>query len=105
MRRRVVVTGVGAVTPLGVGAGRLHQGWMAGRCGIEDGVARCDEFDPSEAMSAKDVRRSDRFTQLAIAAGDEALADAGWTDAGSADAGPFDPAEVGCVIGTGIGGL
>ncbi|HUZ28777.1 MAG TPA: beta-ketoacyl-ACP synthase II [Solirubrobacteraceae bacterium] len=100
MNRRVVVTGFGAVTPLGVGARRLHARWLSGRCGIDDGVARCDEFDPSEHMSSKEVRRSDRFTQLAIAAGSEALADAGWGDEL-----PYDPAAIGCVIGTGIGGL
>ena len=37
-RRRVVITGVGAITPLGVGARRLHARWLAGRCGIENGV-------------------------------------------------------------------
>jgi 3-oxoacyl-[acyl-carrier-protein] synthase II len=51
-------------------------------------------------MSAKEARRSDRFTQLAIAACAEALEDAGW-----ADVPPYDPATIGCVIGTGIGGL
>jgi 3-oxoacyl-[acyl-carrier-protein] synthase II len=98
--RRVVITGVGAVTPLGVGAHQLLEAWVAGRCGIEDGVGRCSEFDPSESMSAKEVRRSDRFTQLAVAACGEALEDAGWGEEP-----PHDPARVGCVIGTGIGGL
>jgi 3-oxoacyl-[acyl-carrier-protein] synthase II len=100
MRRRVVITGLGAVTPLGVGARRLLERWMAGSCGIEDGVGRCSEFDPAEVMSSKEIRRSDRFTQLAIAACAEALEDAGWS--GEA---PYDPASVGCLIGTGIGGL
>jgi 3-oxoacyl-[acyl-carrier-protein] synthase II len=96
----VVITGVGAVTPLGVGARQLHAGWLAGRCGIEDGIARCHEFDPCEHMSGREARRADRFTQLAIAAADEALADAGWQDEL-----PYEPAAIGCVIGTGIGGL
>ena len=96
----MVVTGVGAVTPLGVGASELFERWAAGRCGIEDGVGRCSEFDPASAMSSKEVRRSDRFTQLAVAACAEALEDAGWS--GEL---PYDPARVGCVIGTGIGGL
>jgi 3-oxoacyl-[acyl-carrier-protein] synthase II len=104
-RRRVVITGVGAVTPLGVGARRLHERWLDGRCGVEDGVGRCSEFDPTEVMSSKDVRRSDRFTQLAIAAGAEALADAGW-QSGLGEGGlPYHPTQIGCVIGTGIGGL
>ncbi len=51
-------------------------------------------------MTVKDVRRSDRFTQLAIGACAEAIEDAGW-----ADELPYDPASIGCVIGTGIGGL
>ena len=80
MRRRVVITGLGAVTPLGAGARRLHARWSAGECGIEDGVGRCSEFEPSEVLSAKEVRRSDRFTQLALAASAEALDDAGWGD-------------------------
>jgi 3-oxoacyl-[acyl-carrier-protein] synthase II len=100
MRRRVVITGLGAVTPLGVGAGRLHARWSAGECGIEGGVGRCSEFEPSDVLSAKEVRRSDRFTQLAIGASMEAVDDAGW-----AEELPYDPASVGCVIGTGIGGL
>ena len=100
MRRRVLITGVGAITPLGVGARRLHARWSEGECGIEGGVGRCSEFEPSEVLSAKEVRRSDRFTQLALGASLEALEDAGW-----ANEFPYDPASVGCVIGTGIGGL
>jgi 3-oxoacyl-[acyl-carrier-protein] synthase II len=99
-RPRVVITGIGAVTPLGVGARPLYAGWASGRCGISDGVGRCDDFDPAEAMSSKEARRSDRFTQLAVAASQEALEDAGWS--GEL---PYDPASIGCVIGTGIGGL
>ena len=78
MSRGVVVTGVGAVTPLGVGARTLHERWAGGRSGIVDGVGRCLEFDPAEHLGRKEARRSDRFTQLALAAADEALADAGW---------------------------
>jgi 3-oxoacyl-[acyl-carrier-protein] synthase II len=100
MKPRVAITGVGAVTPLGVGARRLHARWLAGRCGIEDGFGRCSEFDPTDVMSAKEARRSDRFTQLAIAAAAEALDEAGW-----ADQLPYDPTDVGCVVGTGIGGI
>src|SRR5579875_3558343 len=95
----IVVTGVGAVTPLGVGARALHERWCAGVCGIDDGEARCAEFDPRDFLTAKDARRADRFTQLAIAACAEALADAGWQQL------PYQPARVGCVLGTGIGGI
>jgi 3-oxoacyl-[acyl-carrier-protein] synthase II len=98
--RTAVITGVGAVTPLGVGARTLHERWSAGRSGIEDGLGRCSEFEPKEHLSVKEVRRSDRFTQLALAAAQEALADAGWEGAA-----PGDPDRTACVIGTGIGGI
>ena len=76
----VVVTGVGAVSPLGIGAAKLHERWVAGVCGIADGEGRCRDFDPTEHLSVKDARRADRFTQLALVATLEALADAGWED-------------------------
>ena len=101
---QVLVTGVGAVTPLGVGARTLHERWRAGKCGIVDGEAPCADFDPREFLTAKEARRADRFTQLAIAACAEALADAGWeTEPGSEL--PYRPERVGCVLGTGIGGI
>jgi 3-oxoacyl-[acyl-carrier-protein] synthase II len=100
MKQRVVITGVGAVTPLGVGADALIDRWTDGQSGIEDGEGQADEFDPSEFMTRKEARRSDRFAQFAIASSDEALAQAGWSDEL-----PYEPQRVGCVIGTGIGGL
>ncbi len=96
----VVVTGVGAVTPLGVGAVPLYERWAAGICGIEDGEGRAREFVPTEHLSVKDARRADRFTQLALVASIEALADAGWGEGL-----PYDPWKVGSIIGTGIGGI
>jgi 3-oxoacyl-[acyl-carrier-protein] synthase II len=101
LKQRVVITGVGAVTPLGVGANALHEGWLARRSGIEDGTGACRAFDPKDVMSSKEVRRSDRFAQLAIAACAEAIADAGWDP----DQPPCESDLVGCVIGTGIGGM
>ena len=100
MTRSVVITGVGAVTPLGVGARTLHERWSAGVSGIEDGFGRAGEFEPKEHLSTKEVRRSDRFTQLALAAAGEAVEDAGWDGAP-----PGDPDRTACVIGTGIGGI
>ena len=100
MTRRVVITGVGAVTPLGAGATTLHERWTAGECGIEDGQGRCDDFDPTAFLSRKEARRADRFTQLAIAACDEAVHDAAWHDGL-----PYEADRVATVIGTGIGGL
>jgi len=98
---RVVITGVGAVTPLGVGARELYDGWIARRSGIEDGLGTCGDFDPADFMSVKEARRSDRFAQLAIAAAAQAVADAGW----DSEQPPTDPADVGSVIGSGIGGM
>ncbi|MET0972929.1 MAG: beta-ketoacyl-ACP synthase II [Thermoleophilaceae bacterium] len=94
------MTGVGAVTPLGVGARTLHERWSAGVSGIEDGYGRASEFEPTDHLSVKEARRSDRFTQFALAASKEALEDAGWEDGP-----PGDPDRTACVIGTGIGGI
>jgi 3-oxoacyl-[acyl-carrier-protein] synthase II len=100
MTRTAVITGVGAVSPLGVGARTLHERWTAGQSGIEDGYGRASEFDPTEHLSIKEVRRADRFTQLALAATKEALEDAGWEDGP-----PGDRDRAACLIGTGIGGI
>jgi 3-oxoacyl-[acyl-carrier-protein] synthase II len=102
LRRRVVITGVGAVTPLGVGAPSLHGRWAAGEVGIEDGTGACRAFEPSDHLSVKEARRLDRFSQFALVAAGEALGQAGWT---SADDLPYDPLRIGCVIATGIGGI
>ncbi|MHB8659246.1 MAG: beta-ketoacyl-[acyl-carrier-protein] synthase family protein [Solirubrobacteraceae bacterium] len=100
MRRRVLITGLGAVTPLGVGARALHERWAQGVCGIADGAGACREFEAKDFLSAKEIRRLDRFSQLAVVASDEAIAQAGW--AGGL---PYDPLRVGCIIATGIGGI
>ena len=101
MKRQVVITGVGAVTPLGVGARTLYERWLAGASGIENGEGAATDFDPAEHLSVKEARHADRFSQLALVAGDEALADADW----DRDELPYDRARIGCVIGTGIGGI
>ena len=98
--RDVVVTGVGAVTPLGVGADTLYERWAAGEIGIAGGEAPCANFDPLEFFSRKEARRADRFTQFALVAAKEALDQADWSDEI-----PYEHHRVGCVLGTGIGGL
>jgi 3-oxoacyl-[acyl-carrier-protein] synthase II len=96
----VVITGTGAVTSLGGGSRPLTDRWIAGESGIVDGYSACEEFDPGAAMGQKEVRRTDRFTHLAVAAAEEALEEAGWngTPAYGAD-------RVGCIVGTGVGGI
>ncbi len=103
-KRRVVITGIGAVTPLGVGARPLHERWAEGISGVSvrDGQAGgyCDSFDPANYLSVKEARRLDRFAQFAVVAADEAIADAGWSDGQ-----PFDPMRIGLIMATGIGGF
>jgi 3-oxoacyl-[acyl-carrier-protein] synthase II len=101
MEKRIVITGVGAVTPLGADARTLHVRWCAGDSGIEGGAGHCTDFAPEERLSRKMVRRTDRFTQLALAASDEALEQAGWLGGEL----PYDPHRTGCILGTGIGGI
>ncbi|HET7445751.1 MAG TPA: beta-ketoacyl-ACP synthase II [Solirubrobacterales bacterium] len=101
MTRRVVITGVGAITPLGIGAKPLIERWSAGECGIADGFGRCLDFDPLDFLSKKEARRSDRFAQMAIAAAEEAIGQS----FGAEGELPYEAHRVGCVVGTGIGGL
>ncbi len=109
--RRVVVTGVGVVSPLG---SQLSDYWKAlceGRSGIGPithfdasqhpvrFAGEVEGFDPSDWMDRKEIRRSDRYAQFAIAATLQAEADAGIEMA------DFDPFRVGVIIGSGIGGI
>ena len=108
MSTRVVITGIGAVTPLGVGAETLHTRAVAGLSGLNDEnenglggkVGRCLDFDVKNPLSRREMRRMDRYTQLAVAAADEAIAQAGW--GGGL---PCDARRITCYIGTAIGGL
>jgi 3-oxoacyl-[acyl-carrier-protein] synthase II len=86
---RVVVTGLGAVSPLGIGVPALWDGLVSGRSGVRRVqhfdtenlpvkiAAEVPDFDPKQFMDAKSTRRMDRFAHFAIAATREALADAG----------------------------
>jgi 3-oxoacyl-[acyl-carrier-protein] synthase II len=99
MAREIVVTGMGAITPLGVGARTLYDRWAAGDVGISEGEGACADFEPLDFLNRKEARRADRFSQLALAASDEALEEA-WGDER-----PYPPERIGCILGTGIGGI
>ncbi|MEE9170021.1 MAG: beta-ketoacyl-ACP synthase II [bacterium] len=111
-RRRVVVTGIGAITPIGHGKEDLWHGASTGRSGVCS-ISRFDtsqirtkvageinDFDPSDYFDAKLTRRMDRFSQFALAAANMAIEDAGL---------PFDPARpnhrIGATMGTALGGV
>jgi 3-oxoacyl-[acyl-carrier-protein] synthase II len=109
--RRVVVTGVGAVTPIGVDAPSTWDSLIHGRSGIGR-ITRFDpsayetqiagevkDFDPSKYLDRKDIRRTDRFAQYSIAAAAQALDDANLTGGGSA------AERIGVAIATGVGGI
>jgi 3-oxoacyl-[acyl-carrier-protein] synthase II len=107
--RRVVVTGLGAVTPLGNDARATWRAALAGESGVDwirsfDAsefpvriAAEVKDFDPSAVASPKEVRKLERNVLLALGAATEAMADSGLNG--------FDPARVGVVFGTAIGGF
>jgi 3-oxoacyl-[acyl-carrier-protein] synthase II len=97
----VAITGVGAITPLGNNANTLLARWSRGECGLLDGAGLCDQFDPAQHLSKREIRRNDRFAQLALAASEEALTQAGWTGGEL----PYPATRIACVIGTAVGGL
>ena len=66
MTRRVVITGVGAVTPLGIGSDPLIDRWTAGEVGIADGFGRCLDFDPGDFLSKKEARRASFFERKSV---------------------------------------
>ena len=94
----IVVTGRGVVSSIGEGADAFFDALLAKKSGISDGVGACDEFDPEGAMSPKDVRRSDRYTHLAVAAAAQAAEEASVPDGVDID-------RLGVLVGTGVGGL
>jgi 3-oxoacyl-[acyl-carrier-protein] synthase II len=94
----VVVTGRGVVTSIAEGADAFFDALVQRRSGVVDGLAPCAEFDPVNYMTAKEARRSDRFTQFAVAAADQAAREAGLPEGA-------DPERTGVLVGTGVGGL
>ena len=114
--KRVVVTGYGALSCVGNGVEALWSAVTEGRCGL-GAITRFDtsayrtriageirDFDVTQYISPKDAKRVDLFCQYAIAAADQALADAGLpTDLRTAEG--IDPNRVGVLVSSGIGGL
>jgi 3-oxoacyl-[acyl-carrier-protein] synthase II len=96
--KSVVVTGRGVVTSIAESPDALFDALLGGASGIADGVGACVDFTPEPAMSAKEARRADRFTQFAASAAVAAAEEAGLPEGA-------DPARTGVVIGTGVGGL
>ncbi len=112
-RTRIVVTGIGATTPLGGDAKSTWEALLAGRSGVrriesdwaEDlsvKIAAPAVVDPSEVLDRVEARRLDRSAQLAVIAAREAWGDAGY---GLKEDNPVDRDRLGVVIATGIGGL
>ena len=111
MAERVVVTGLGAITPVGNSVESSWAGLVAGKSGV-DAIRAFDAsafptriaaevkgFDPAAIVGVKEARRMDRFVQLAIAAAHEAMLDSGLKiDDSNAD-------RVGVMVGSGIGGI
>lgn len=111
-RTRIVVTGMGAITPLGNSVDEFWDGLLAGKSGIRKVTAfdtadypckvggEIEGFNPGDWMDPKDAKRNDRYTQFAVAATRIAMQQAK-LDVKDLE----DPVRFGCIIGSGIGGL
>ena len=109
--KRVVVTGLGAITPIGVGVDNFWNGIKEGKVGIKSidrfdvtdykakVAGQIDDFNPADYMDVKAAKRMERFCQFAVAAAKEAMEDAG------IDMAKEDPYKVGVSVGSGIGSL
>ncbi|MGE5679061.1 MAG: beta-ketoacyl-ACP synthase II [Pseudomonadota bacterium] len=110
-KRRVVITGIGVISPIGTGKDKFFQSLKDGVCGVglitrfdteaydAKIAAEVKDFDPTEYIDKKECRRMDRFTQYAVAASKMAVADA------ALDLDTVDSDMFGVCIGSGIGGM
>lgn len=111
MNRRVVITGIGAVTPIGVGVSKYYEGLKNGVSGVGSitrfdatdydtkFAAQINDFEPSDYIDKKEAKRMDRFTQYAVAASKEAMEDS------KIDTNSIDRTKFGVIIGSGVGGM
>ena len=111
MRRRVVVTGIGAITPIGITGGTLWNGVRAERSAVRSltrfdpsifrshNAAEVNDFVPTDHLEAKRAKRLDRFGQFSVVAARQALADAG------IDLATEDRDRIGAMMGTALGGV
>jgi len=110
LNNRVVITGIGVISPVGIGKDKYWESVVAGKSGISR-ITRFDvsdyptkiagevkDFNPTDYIDKKEVKRMDRFTQFAVAAGMMAIEDAGL------DLEKEDKDNIGVILGTGIGG-
>lgn len=110
-KRRVVITGMGAVTPVGIGVDKFWNSLLEGKSGVSlieaidterhtvKIAAEIKDFNPEDYMTSKDANRMDRFTQFAVAAADEAIADSGIDEA------DIDPYRIGVIVSSAAGGF
>ncbi len=112
-KRRVVITGMGAVTPCGIGVDNFWNALLNGKSGVSliesidtekhtvkiAGEIKDKDFNPEDYMSSKDANRMDRFTQFAMVAADEAIADSGIDEA------DIDPYRIGVLVSSAAGGF
>jgi len=109
--RRVVITGLGAITPIGCSVDEYWDGLISGRCGIKpitgfdctqfasQFAGECTDFSPTNWLDGKKLKRIDRFGQFAMAAAIDAVKDSGL------ELESEDPYRIGVIIGSGIGGI
>ena len=112
-KRRVVITGLGAVTPCGIGTDKFWNAMIEGKSGVSL-IERIDtekqavkiaaeikdsDFNPDDYMDSKDSKRMDRYTQFAMVAADEAIADSGIDEA------DIDPYRIGVIVSSAAGGF
>jgi 3-oxoacyl-[acyl-carrier-protein] synthase II len=111
MKKRIVITGMGVVSSLGIGTDKFWNSIKEGKCGIKTVkrfdvsniptkvAAEIDDFDPLQFIDRKEAKRMDRYTRYAVAAAKMAMESSG------IDLGKVDKYRMGVIVGSGIGGI